>query len=69
MLGFALHVCYSVTTREDESQNALVGNLKSLGSILDNDLLFSSYTFHSVHMALSLYIDCCFMKLVLILVP
>lgn len=56
MLGFALRMCYFVTTREDESQNALVGNLKSPDSVLDNDLLFSGY------MALSLYIDCCFMK-------
>lgn len=43
MLMFALRVCYSVTTGEDEGQNVLVGNLRLPGSISDIDLLFSSY--------------------------
>lgn len=43
MLVFALRVCYTVTTGEDEVQSVLVGSLRLPVSILDIDLLFSSY--------------------------
>lgn len=63
MLVLALRVCYSMTTGEDEGQNALVGNLRLPGSISDIDLLFSSYIFPfavsaSCTQARCHYIDC-----------